>query len=130
MTESSENSRSEGRLLGPHADRPVLPCIVDPTSEIIGVAPSKSCCRCGQTKPVIDFYTKGSRTDSACKSCVKAKKQKVRSKLAVGIHAERLQQIADLIEPYEMSKLDGYYTRLREITERCELRLKEQENQP
>jgi hypothetical protein len=38
-------------------------------------AMTKLCSTCDQTKPLKEFYRKGSRTDSACKACQKKKKQ-------------------------------------------------------
>ena len=38
-------------------------------------AEGKACSTCGQAKPLNEFYSKGTRTDSACKACQKKKKQ-------------------------------------------------------
>lgn len=35
---------------------------------------TKVCTRCGKPRPRTEFYTKGSRTDSQCKSCILKKK--------------------------------------------------------
>ena len=36
---------------------------------------SKICSVCAIEKPINDFYSKGSRTDSACKKCTREKKR-------------------------------------------------------
>lgn len=89
----------------------------------------KICSRCTATKPISEYYTKGTRVDAACKVCVKSRKQKTRGKQAAGKYADRLQQIADLVGHHEMSRLDEYYIKIMEIAVICEQRLQAKENQ-
>lgn len=89
---------------------------------------SKICSRCGESKLIQEFYTKGTRVDAACKGCIKASKRKVTEVKVAGINAERLQNVAAIVESYELNKLNEYHSRIREIIERCEQRLQEREH--
>lgn len=40
-----------------------------------GPTSGKTCSACGISKPVTEFYSKGNRTDSACKDCQTQKKR-------------------------------------------------------
>lgn len=91
---------------------------------------SKICSRCGESKPASEFYTKGTRVDAACKACIRASKRKASGTKIAGVNAERLQNVVAIVERYELTKLNEYQTRIREIIERCERRLQERGHQP
>ena len=103
-----------------HDGTPVsaTPASTDPAT------PSKVCSRCRLTKPLGAYYTKGTRTDAKCKDCVKAGKRKIRDAKAVGQHGERFQQMAAIVEAWELARLKELTAKLKEINDRCEHRLK------
>gem|GEM_PF-2822538 len=83
---------------------------------------TKACSRCSLEKPLAEFYTKGTRRDSACKSCIKLTKRCVHAQRlrAMSPEAERLGEVAHLIARWELSRLEHYHAQIRKILQRVE----------
>ena len=86
----------------------------------------KICTTCLVEQPMSDFYSKGSRTDSACKSCIKKKRQTtyVASKNQLSPDdIERLKQTLDLLAEFELKRLERIEKELDDVIARASHRV-------
>ena len=80
----------------------------------------KTCTKCLQQLPLDDFYSKGNRVDSRCKSCVKStKKSKYVAREKV-LRLDSLYKIFELISELEISAINKQIQRLDEEIKRCQ----------
>lgn len=78
------------------------------------------CTKCLQSLPIEDFYSKGTRSDSRCKTCVKSvKKSKYVAKEQI-LRLDSLLKIFSLISEIEISAISRQIQRLDEEIKRCQ----------
>ncbi len=80
----------------------------------------KNCTKCLVDLPLDNFYSKGNRVDSRCKSCVKStKKTKYVAKEQV-LRIDGLCKIFELISELEISVLNKHIQQLNQEIKRCQ----------
>lgn len=87
-----------------------------------GVLGLRTCISCGIEKPLTEFYSKGARSDSSCKPCVRARK---RSEYAAKHNTKelaRLKQVVKIIIGHKIQKLDEFIEQMKRLNNRIEKR--------
>jgi hypothetical protein len=62
----------------------------------------KICTQCDSSLPITEFYKKGDRIDSACRNCVKIKKQMRYVHKEMEFSAENMMRLFDVVHDYEL----------------------------
>ncbi len=83
----------------------------------------KVCSKCQREKPLSEFYRKGDRPDSICKSCKKEYRKTAYANNKFGkVNSNLLAKMATIVYPAEINRLKKYNRRLTELVEQCQKR--------
>ena len=101
-------------------------------AEVISSAPSadgatlvvksetKQCSTCLEALPISEFYSKGNRTDSSCKRCVRQKKRSTYLEQKDKYNLDHVRRAVDILLDWELEKLKEYNRNLKEAIEQCQ----------
>ena len=84
---------------------------------------TKICSKCAVELPLVDYYSKGGRRDSACKKCIKAGKKTNYVTSNVELSTSRLIQIFDVVYELENKMIQRQIRQLDGVIEKCENRV-------
>lgn len=80
---------------------------------------TRTCTKCLADKSIDDFYSKGNRTDSRCKECVKSTKKSKYVAQEQRMRIDSLYKFFELVTELEISALRRQTSRLDEEIKRC-----------